>query len=174
MHASCILGGACDASVVPVPSSVGGRQSWDGRHPLASVCEVAVAGVPGLVAADILRPGRQPPQRLKAASGGYDVAGDVVVAGKTVVVVDDMFVSGSRALSAAAALTAAGAQVAAVVPLGRLVRPDHNEATEAFYAARSLHAFDPRRCVRCSSTRRGSHALAWPEQTTRVLERLAA
>jgi hypothetical protein len=175
-HSGCLLGGAPDraAVVVPVPSSVGGRQSWNGHHPLGTLCEGAVAGVPSLTAAEILRPGDRPPGRLEASAAGYEVSPGAEVGGRTAIVIDDMFVSGSRALSAAAALTAAGAQVAAVVPLGRLVRPDHNEATGAFWRARSGDRFDPAHCALCAISASRRQVVAWPARRLTVSARLAA
>jgi hypothetical protein len=175
-HSGCLLGGApgCTAVVVPVPSSVGGRQSWNGHHPLGTLCERAVAGVPSLTAAKILRPGPRPPRRLEASAAGYEVAPGAEVGGRTAIVVDDMFVSGSRALSAAAALRAAGAQVAAVVPIGRLVRPDHNEATAAFWRDRSLNPFDPAHCAVCAGAASRRQVVAWPTRRMTVSARLAA
>lgn len=172
-HATCLLGGAPAALVVPVPSSIGGRQSWHGCHPLGALCERAVAEVPGLDAAGVLRPGSRPPRRLEASLRGYEVAPGARVSGCTAIVVDDMFVSGSRALSAAAALSAAGARVAAVVPLGRLVRPDHNESTAAFWRACSSRPFDPARCRLCTTGHR-SGGVAWRLPAVGVSERLAA
>jgi predicted amidophosphoribosyltransferase len=173
-HAGCLLGGAHAATLVPVPSSIGGRQSWHGHHPMARLCARAAAQAPGLEAVEILQAGDRPPRRLEARVSGYEVVESSGVHGRAVIVVDDMFVSGSRALSAAAALTLAGANVAAVVPLGRLVRPDHNAATAAFFTARSVRSFDLARCAVCASASRRQRIVAWRVDTLAVKERLAA
>jgi len=174
VHAGCLLGDGQAAIVVPVPSSIGGRQSWHGRHPIAGLCERAVRKAPRLDAAEILRPGSRPASRLEASLRGYEVAQDSSARGRAAIVVDDMFVSGSRALSAAAALSAAGVRVAAVVPLGRLVRPDHNEATAAFWRARCAQLFDPARCALCGAKGHHDRVVAWPAPSVAVSVRLAA
>jgi hypothetical protein len=173
-HAGCLLAGGTGALVVPVPSSTGGRGSWHGRHPLESLCESAVEGDDRLRAASVLRPASRPPRRLQASRTGYHLQASRELPGRTAIVVDDMFVSGARALSAAAALSEAGIRVAAVVPLGRLVRPDHNEATSAFWAARIALRFDPAMCTRCAPTPASDRVSAWSIARRRVSERLAA
>ena len=175
-HASCLIGEHAGALLVPVPSTTGGRASWRGRHPLGALCSMATdAGGPArLTLAPALGPGAAPPGRLGASGEGFVVLSADDVAGRAVVVVDDMFVSGARSLSAAAALSAAGARVAAVVPLGRLVRADHNSATAAFWAARTA-PYDPRRCSRCDvPAARTDRASAWSDRLYAVSERLAA
>jgi predicted amidophosphoribosyltransferase len=170
-------GGPTVALVVPVPSSTGGRPSWRGRHPLESICEAAVTRSDQLQSAAVLRPGQRPPRRLQASTAGYTLEPSAELKGRAVMIVDDMFVSGSRALSAAAAVSRAGGRVAAVVPLGRLIRPDHNEATAAYWAARRHLGFDPSfcaLCTRCFPARRSDRASAWPIPLCRVSERLAA
>lgn len=175
-HTSCLLGDTKDALVVPVPSSSGGRVSWHGAHPLETVCDEAASRSIRLRARAVLVPGLRPPARLHASASGFTVDPTTDVSGRTVLVVDDMFVSGSRSLSAAAALTRAGARVAAVVPLGRLVRPDHNSATAAFWAARCRLAFDASLCGLCDRgpARRIERASAWSISSPCVSERLAA
>jgi predicted amidophosphoribosyltransferase len=174
MHADCLLGGVTNALVVAVPSSTGGRPSWQGVHPLETICGVALAGSARWNKAAVLRPGSRPPRRLEASRHGYRLETPSEVAGRTVVVLDDMFVSGSRAFSAAAALSSAGAEVAAVVPLGRLVRPDHNEATAAYWATRRTLRFDPGVCTGCAPAGTSGRVSAWPIPRCRVSERLAA
>lgn len=178
-HAACLVGSQPDALLVPVPSSSGGRSSWQGRHPLEEVCRSATGLGDGFRLAPVLGPGATSPRRLRARSDGFSVTDPDAVDGHTLVVVDDMFVSGARSLSAAAVLRGAGAQVAAVVPLGRLVRADHNAATAAFWAARTA-PFDPSRCCRCVPSVRpvpahgANRASAWPRRLYAVSERLAA
>lgn len=182
-HGDCVLGERDGCLVVPVPSSSGGRPSWGDTHPLESLSAGALADCARLQLATVLRPGAQPPRRLRATAVGFAVERPHALRGRTVIVLDDMFVSGARSLSAAAALSGAGARVAAVVPLGRLVRPDHNEATGAFWAARRALPADPALCSRCSAPRhavpyalrRGpQRASALPLRTHGVSERLAA
>ncbi|MGC9960644.1 MAG: hypothetical protein ABSE47_01930 [Acidimicrobiales bacterium] len=178
-HADCLVGSQPDGLLVPVPSSSGGRASWQGRHPLEEVCRSASDLGAGFGVAPVLGPGATSPRRLQARTDGFSVTDPDAVDGRTLVVVDDMFVSGARSLSAAAALRGAGARVAAVVPLGRLVRADHNAATAAFWAARTA-AFDPSRCCRCALSVRpvpvhcADRSSAWPRRLYAVSERVAA
>jgi len=180
-HSACLL--SCSprprpALVVPVPSSIGGRPSWHGRHPVASLCEQALdlspEAAPDLEIAEILRAGARPPARLDARVGGYDVDRLVDVRGRSAVVLDDVLTSGSRALSAAAALSAAGVRVTAVVALGRLVRPDHNVATARFWSDQSAEPFDPSRCTRCATDPVSRPVVAWRRQQVTISERLVA
>ena len=186
-HAGCLLGRASTtrrALVVPVPSSAGGRPSWRGHHPLEWICEAAVGDSDRFESAAVLHPGVRPPRRLQASAGGYslvppaalraELSGGAELRGRTVLIVDDMFVSGSRAFSASAAVSRGGGRVAAIVPLGRLVRPDHNEATAAYWVARRQLAFDPLLCARCPAARGLVHTSAWQIPSWGVSERLAA
>lgn len=162
-HTDCLARGAVGARrggqepsspgaplvVVPVPSSAGGRASWEGRHPLVECCERAIARAgTRLELAPVLRATADPPRRLEPTSDGFEPVVDL--GGAAVLVVDDLFVSGSRSMSAAAALAARGATVRAVVPLARLVRPDHNAVSAAFWQAASRVPADLASCTRCS------------------------
>ncbi len=162
VHLGCLAGDSGDVLVVPVPSSAAGRQSWNGRHPLEALCNDAATSSPRLSTAPVLRRGPEPPRRLQASRSGFLVEATSSLRERRVLVVDDMFVSGARSLSAASALASVGAAVLAVVPLGRLVRPEHNEATAAFWRARRLIPYDPARCARCSlgSRHTGDRVLA--------------
>lgn len=127
-------------TLVPVPSSTGGRPSWGDGHPLEWLCRAAVeAGAPGLGVRSWLRAGQHPPQRLQPATDGFEMRGghaeQASVAGRPVLVVDDLLASGSRAFSAAASLAAAGADVRGIVVLGRFVHPSHNTAAAAYWRA---------------------------------------
>jgi hypothetical protein len=173
-HAACLLGDASEALLVPVPSSTGGRGSWHGHHPLEAVCASAAAGSGRLRPAAVLAPGAEPPRRLQASRSGFVVESSVSLRGRTALVVDDMFVSGSRILSAAAALSGAGVRVTAAVPIGRLVRPDHNAATAAYWADRSVTPFDLASCARCAPDRRRGRVSASRIRLASVSERLAA
>lgn len=159
-HMRCVVGDHCpSALVIPVPSTTGGRPSWLGRHPVGRLGEAAVArrrpsgaaAAVDLRLAEALRPSRLPPRRLEARADGFEVrpGSAEAVGGATVIVLDDVFTSGARALSAAMALQRAGADVAAVVPIGRLVRPDHNAATAAFSNDWSHLPWRPATCAAC-------------------------
>ncbi len=150
MHLGCLAVDRRGVLVVPVPSSSAGRPSWKGRHPLEAVCTAAAASSPRLSAAAVLHRGPEPPRRLQASRSGFVVEATTSLRARHVLVVDDMFVSGARSLSAAAALSRAGAVVLAVVPLGRLVRPEHNEATAAFWERQRHIPYDPATCPRCT------------------------
>jgi len=173
-HEACLLGDVSEALLVPVPSSTGGRGSWHGHHPLEAVCASAATVSGRLQPAAVLAPGAQPPRRLQASRSGFVVADATNLRGRTAVVVDDMFVSGSRLLSAAAALSVAGARVTAAVPIGRLVRADHNAATAAYWADRSARPYDPAICGRCALERRSGRVSAFGIRLASVSERLAA
>jgi hypothetical protein len=168
-HISCVTGFSSGRVViVPVPSTVGGRPSWGGRHPIGPLAAAALEALGGsggggvdLRLAEALRAGPVPPRRLEARAAGFEVGRDGIeggVAGATVVVLDDIFTSGARAQSAVAALARAGADVVAVVPFGRLVRPDHNSATAAFWADRSRSVWQPAVCAACRPARVASLA----------------
>jgi hypothetical protein len=188
IHFACLLEprgpveplGAERAKITPVPSSIGGRPSWHGQHPLATICAVAAALMPELgellEPSLLLRPGPCPPGRLAAMAEGFLVTEAAEVAGTTVVVVDDVFTSGARALSAAAALQKAGARVAAVVPLGRLVRPEHNAATAAFWATQQSRRYRIDECTACrrEAVAQAPAALAWQERRHAIVARIAA
>jgi hypothetical protein len=158
-HARCVVGPLPSALIVPVPSTVGGRPSWGGRHPLGGLARGALtrcpsnrAGAVDLRLAEVLRPGPIPPRRLEARAAGFEVteAAADALPGAIVVILDDVFTSGARALSAAATLSDAGAHVAAVVPIGRLVRPDHNAASAAFWTECSRTPWHPGTCGECA------------------------
>ncbi|MGA2210253.1 MAG: phosphoribosyltransferase [Acidimicrobiales bacterium] len=173
-HAACLLGDAGEAMLVPVPSSAGGRASWHGRHPLEGLCASAAPRSGRLRPEPVLLPGPEPPRRLQASRRGFVVENPGSLSGRTALVVDDMFVSGSRILSAAAALTDAGVRVTAAVPIGRLVRPDHNAATYAYWGDRSATPFDPAICPRCAPGRGRRRVSAFGTGLASVSQRLAA
>jgi predicted amidophosphoribosyltransferase len=168
-HRSCLSPGDEDVLLVPVPSSAEGRPSWYGSHPLVQLCEAAAVGVPRLRVSDALLASETPPVRLQARRRGYAVARDEQVRGRRVAVVDDIFVSGARLLSATASLALAGARVAAAVPIGRLIRPDHNAVSAAYWQQVGATPVDP---TRCSACRPGQATLGCA--TPRVVERVAA
>jgi len=181
-HDRCLVGpGALSALIVPVPSTIGGRPSWGGRHPVGALAQGAldrrhVNGAVGvdLRLAEVLRAGPVPPRRLEARAAGFEVIEGAAdgLHGAAVVVVDDVFTSGARALSAAATLRRAGAEVAAVVPIGRLVRPDHNATAAAFWADCSRSPWHPGRCAACGPST--ATAVAYGSAPAAVVARIAA
>lgn len=133
------------ALAVPVPSSSHFRDSWGGEHPLVGLLETALGGRPGLVLSQVLAKGPDTVAHLRASPRGFRVIGSVK--GRRVVVVDDTYTTGSRSQSAAACLKIAGAEVVAIVPVGRLIHPDHNDATRALWARQQLEDFRLGRCA---------------------------
>jgi hypothetical protein len=150
--------------VVPVPSTVGGRPSWDGRHPVELLLEAAL----GDDARDevsicrALEPRRAPPARLVPRPDGF--AACEAVRDRQCVVFDDLFVSGSRALSAAAALEDAGAAVRAVVTLARFVRPEHNLAASLYWECFGGVRADLSRCAACAHEERSPSPMKSPRE----------
>ncbi len=186
-HRRCLLADAPrPVALVPVPSTRGGRRSWGGTHPLVEVCRAAAAAASSAVTAaspehlpssfevlDVLRAAPTPPRRLLATRRGFALDGEPITPATRAIVVEDVFASGSRALSAAAALEEAGVDVAAVLPIGRLVRPEHNSVTAAFWRAVARAPADAGRCCACTR-RRGADACACAADHLSVLSRLAA
>ena len=62
--------------------------------------------------------------------------------GEQVLLVDDTFTSGARAQSAASALSLAGGDVVAILPVGRVISPDFNEANKEFWDRQRAIPFD--------------------------------
>jgi adenine/guanine phosphoribosyltransferase-like PRPP-binding protein len=79
-----------------------------------------------------------------ASDGGFVAHTDV--RGARVLVVDDTFTTGARAQSAASALQLAGARVVAIVPIGRVIDPNHGEHAQAYWTRRVGATFDFGRC----------------------------
>ncbi|MGO9912250.1 MAG: hypothetical protein ACLPQS_13960, partial [Acidimicrobiales bacterium] len=151
-HSACLMGDERSSqclTLVPVPSSSGGRPSWGASHPLDALWRSAAASTGRSIRlAPVLAPGPQPPARLSPRRDGYVVTGARL--GPPVVVVDDLFVSGARSMSAAAALELAGIEVRAVVPIARFVRPDHNDASAAYWSVVGEDPSDLARCPWCA------------------------
>jgi predicted amidophosphoribosyltransferase len=177
-HMTCVVKPPCrSVVVVPVPSTTGGRPSWGGRHPVARLAETVLdrrrdaRGGFDVSLAEVLGVGGAPPRRLEARADGFEVLPECGgrLSGATVIVLDDVLTSGARALSAAAALGRAGADVAAVVPIGRLVRPDHSRATAAFWAACSRRPWHPDTCAACGPKRVAVAMKAAPAAVTASL-----
>lgn len=176
-HLRCLVGfppASRQVLLVPVPSSSGGRPSWEGRHPLVALAERAARELKGAVAsAPLLEASPHPPQRLRPHADGFVMSRDVM--GEAVVVLDDIWTSGARAMSAASALRKAGAEVRAIVPIGRQVRPDHNEHAAAFWAELGRVGADLSICASSPSCRKapaGERVLA--RSRASAVERLAA
>ncbi len=156
-HLACLVPPSSDTLLVPVPSSTGGRPSWHGRHPLehlgSGALEQCRLSSGTFTLAPLLVPGPVPPRRLQPRASGFVAAADrpdLELADREVVIFDDLFVSGARAASAAAALAKEGATVRAIVVLARLVRPDHNLVTAAFWATYGRIPASPGFCPVCA------------------------
>ncbi len=149
LHLRCLLGPVLgDHAVtlaVPVPSSSAPRPSWGGEHPLIGLIGTSLATEPGLLLAPVMARGTEPLGHLRASRRGFRLVAPV--AGRRVLVVDDTYTSGARSQSAAAALASGGAEVVAIVPIGRLIHPDHNQATGVLWEHQEREPFDPRRCA---------------------------
>ena len=149
LHLRCLVGEVLEGELatlaVPVPSSSEQRPSWGGQHPLVGLLRSAVATQPDLCVAPVIVKGAETLWHLRASPRGFRPV--VSVAGRRVLVLDDTYTSGARSQSAAAALSGAGADVVAIVPIGRLIHPDHNEATSALWTHQQQEPFDPRRCA---------------------------
>lgn len=159
LHLRCLVapvfGQHADSLVVPVPSSSSPRPSWGGEHPLIGLVASAIATGPGLTLAPVLARGAEPLGHLRASRRGFRLVAPV--ADQRVLVVDDTYTSGARSQSAAVALADGGAHVIAIVPIGRLIHPGHNNATGALWACQREEPSDPRRCA--------GPCLLWPEGT---------
>ncbi len=148
LHLRCLVGPILDDDAtlaVPVPSSSTQRPSWGGEHPLIGLIAAALVAEPGLSLAPVLAKGAEPLGHLHASRRGFRLVDPV--AGRRVLVLDDTYTSGARSQSAAVALARGGADVVAIVPIGRLIHPDHSPATGALWAHQQREPFDPRRCA---------------------------
>lgn len=132
-HRACITAAAGVAGwdcITIVPST----QGRAGPHPL----EGAIALFPFLRSQyrSLLAPGAAPADHNHASDDAYAVTDEV--SDLRVLLVDDTFTSGARAQSAASALQLAGARVVALVPIGRVIKPDFSpEAADLWARARS-------------------------------------
>jgi phosphoribosylpyrophosphate synthetase len=141
-HRECIEGAAGrDWDLVTSIPSTGGRH---GKHPLERII-LMLSSIRDEYEAT-LRPGSAALDHNAASDDGLEVTADVE--GRAVLIVDDTFTSGARAQSAASTLQLAGASVVAVVPIGRYVRPDYNDAAQALWdSARSISFSFDRCCL---------------------------
>ena len=117
-----------------VPSS----QGRAGDHPL----EGAIRLFPSLrdQYRALLTPGTERADHNRASDFAYAVTEDV--SGLRVLLVDDTFTSGARAQSAASALQLAGARVVAMVPIGRVIRPEFSTESATLLARARGEPFD--------------------------------
>ncbi|MGH9305912.1 MAG: hypothetical protein ACRD0I_03380 [Acidimicrobiales bacterium] len=129
-----------------------------GPHPLAQI----LASVPQALGGEfreILR--ARPVPSPAAAAAAAPAAGGVLghnrarddgfevtyaVAGRRVLILDDSFTTGARAHSAASALALAGADVVAVVPVGRVVRPEFATFAHRLWLRQEAQTFTFARC----------------------------
>ena len=164
-HGPCVAaaaGGLID-HVLAVPSTA----RPDGP-PLATLEGLAAAvsvALPGACwAPGLLRRSRSPEPpatfgHMRPDARAFEVApaggraGTVTLRGTRALLLDDTYVSGARAQSAAAALRLAGVAAVAIVPVGRVLRPERSAAHDAFVQA---HRAPPgpganplQRCARC-------------------------
>jgi len=149
VHLGCLVDTASASPLaliaVPVPSSSTWRRSWEHEHPLVSVLRAALTIELDLPVAPLLARGTDRVGHLLASPGAFRVVGPVT--GRRVLIIEDTYTSGARSQSAAVAIANAGGDVVAIVPIGRLIRPDYNAATAALWARQQRQRFDPRRCA---------------------------
>lgn len=135
-HGDCVRGAADEDwdAITIVPSS----QGRAGAHPL----EDAIRMFPflGDQYRPLLRPGAEKATHNRAADGAYAITEEVN--GVRVLLLDDTFTSGARAESAASALQLAGARVVAIVPIGRVIKPDFSEEAAALLTRAREEPFD--------------------------------
>jgi hypothetical protein len=157
-HAACIAAAAEGPVelVLPVPSTSRPAGPLAGLEGLAHTVRTRLPAArwsPGLLirtgaAVGHMRPDADAFETPRGVAGAVD--------GRCVALLDDTYVSGARAQSAAAALRLAGARGVAIVPLGRVLRPDRVSSHAAFLRRARVepadplgHATTPRPCCRC-------------------------
>jgi hypothetical protein len=127
-------------SIMTVPSTRSPLRS--GVHPL----ELAVRQIGShseLFQAGIKR-GEGPVRHLVASDQAFVVETDV--RGLTILLIEDTFTTGARAQSASSALMLAGAARVAVLTVGRVIYPSHNDNCQRIWRAARAHPFDFGRC----------------------------
>ena len=133
LHLPCLIGPVLDdrhaALAVPVPSTSAPRPSWGGEHPLIGIIRTALATEPG-------SSWHQYSRRVPSRSGTFEPAAEA--SAWSVPWPDSKcWCSTTPTLpalapeSAAVALASGGADVAAIVPIGRLIHPDHSGTRQA-------------------------------------------
>lgn len=142
-HGDCLrdIGGDWDA-ITTVPSSRAGPDAREGDHPLV----LAIRRSPFLAEQyqPLLRLGGVQVAHNHASDSGYEAEGDFP--GRRVLLLDDTFTSGAHSQSAASALRVAGADLVAIVPVGRYVVPDYNEANRELWERAREETYDFGRC----------------------------
>lgn len=139
-HLACLtarLAGSVDL-VTTVPST----RSREEVHPLVAV--VRMVSALRRVHKEVLVPDQSSVDR-SASDNAFAVDG--AVDGQHVLVVDDTFTTGARAQSAASALKIAGAAAVGVLVLGRVVRPEYNDACRALWEDANSELFRFDRCA---------------------------
>jgi phosphoribosylpyrophosphate synthetase len=135
-HGECLraVGGSDWDCLTIVPSS----QGRPGVHPM----EEAICLFQFLRAQyrSLLVPGRETATHNLASDEAFEVSEDV--RGVRVLLADDTFTSGARAQSAASALQLAGAHVVAMVPIGRVIKPDFSPEAAALLERAREEPFD--------------------------------
>lgn len=136
LHGDCIdeaTGRSWDV-ITTVPSS----QDRIGEHPLVrSLSRVRALGDQYQ---QLLIKGGAPVDHLNASDDGYRCTR--ALRGEQILLVDDTFTSGARAQSAASALSLAGGDVVAILPVGRVISPDFNDANKEFWDRQRAIPFD--------------------------------
>lgn len=139
-HGECIRETAGEDwnCITVVPSS----QGRPGPHPL----EQALRRFPFLEDQyrDLLESGTEKAEHNRASDRAYATKG--AVADLRVLLVDDTFTSGARAQSATSALELAGARVVAMVPIGRVIKPDFSEEAADLLARAREESFTFEAC----------------------------
>lgn len=127
-HRRCIVGVVGrDFDVITVVPSSRGRA---GAHPLEQA--IGLLPSPASALAPLLEPGAEPiGEERRASDHAFEPLGSAT--GRSVLLVDDTFTTGARVQSAASALHGGGAHVVAALVVGRVMRPDFSEGSEALW-----------------------------------------
>jgi phosphoribosylpyrophosphate synthetase len=139
---SRLLGGA-PTMVATVPSTRAVPRP--GEHPLSRAVQRVEVLRP--LYRSVLVRGPGPADHRLASDRAFVVTGDV--RGHRILLVEDTFTSGARAQSAASALRLRGAAAVAVVPVGRVINPEHNENCRRIWAVAKDREFSFDVCCLC-------------------------
>lgn len=145
-HWACVeqrLGGPIDA-VTTVPST----RSRAGPHPLLSL--VQRSGLLKPLHQRLLQPGSGHATHNQADDATFRAVEPLPAT--RVVLIDDTFTSGARAQSAASALHLAGAGQVAIIAIGRLIDPTHNDNCHTIWRTADRHPFTFDTCCWCPAT----------------------
>jgi predicted amidophosphoribosyltransferase len=138
-HGDCLRQVAGDWDFITATPSSKGRV---GPHPFEEV--IGISRFLQDQYKGVLAPGPDTLTFRKASDNGYSVTSSVE--GSRILLVDDTYTTGARIQSAASALQLAGATVVAAVPVGRVIRPDYDEETAAWWARVRSEPYDFDRC----------------------------